>query len=612
MISSKIIQDNNSVDLSSHNTVFCDSLQALEWAYKNGLPQSAIIKASAPAVLWDKNPNIQNIEARWTIDEVEKFQSTIQELTKDLFDAVLSVDNVERELALTISRATYQFQRVLYKAACLEDDDFTSPRLFIYADGKTGQAGNMMNSIWDQLLLKNPLFHRIDYTLKNDNWKVLTTQGVSYWRRFKIGGYETIIYRLGTKIMKKIPDWVFTKEVLMPNENELNIEIASSLILNGVKVSKVQLRDLPNTVNLGLDDNITEIYKVVLPIVRKRVKQWVVPSAVEVTMLLFENFLKKKVGQFKQLTDEWGKVIKSSTVKQAVLINSPGNIKGYALSYVCRKKNIPLISSQHGVTIEISKAHNMLHICFDNSSADIMLSYNSKIIEIEKSTHFDKSKHYSVGMPMRLIRMKNIQAINSSLPPIVYISTNLYHMGFSSSLKTDYGKSRDEQELITDVLNRLPHKVRYKTYPEDNRRYADIDPVLNSVKKSDNIELFSEKIDMRYLVSEHSILVTTCATSTLSWPIMSEKPVVFIDQHNNNPLTDDARESMSKGIFVFCDNDKNFHSNLRDFLSQSIYEIEQLWQEKKVDRKKMISKYFSEYSSGAGKRSAEILLREYL
>ena len=40
-------------NLSKYNTIFCDSLQALEWAYKNGLPESAIIKTSAPAMLWD-------------------------------------------------------------------------------------------------------------------------------------------------------------------------------------------------------------------------------------------------------------------------------------------------------------------------------------------------------------------------------------------------------------------------------------------------------------------------------------------------------------------------------------------------------------------------------
>ena len=82
---------------------------------------------------------------------------------------------------------------------------------------------------------------------------------------------------------------------------------------------------------------------------------------------------------------------------------------------------------------------------------------------------------------MRLIRMKRVKAINTSTPPIVYIATNLYHMGLCISSKTDYSRAREEQKRIKGILSKLPHRVRYKTYPEDNRRYADTDPVLNDV-----------------------------------------------------------------------------------------------------------------------------------
>ena len=51
-IKDKNVQDFTSVDLSKFSVVFCDSLQALEWAYNNGLSRSAIVKSSAPAVLF--------------------------------------------------------------------------------------------------------------------------------------------------------------------------------------------------------------------------------------------------------------------------------------------------------------------------------------------------------------------------------------------------------------------------------------------------------------------------------------------------------------------------------------------------------------------------------
>ena len=602
-----------SVDLSKYNAVFCDSLQALDWAYQHGLPKSAYIKSSSPAMLWNKKKNINNIESRWTIEEREKFHSKTQKLTKDIFDESMKVVGAERELALAISQATYRFQKTLYKAACLEESDFIESRLFIYVDGMTGPSGNMMNSQWNQLLTGNPLFSMVEYTLKNDEWNMLTTKGVSYWKRFKVAGYETIVYRLAIKLMRNLPNWIFNKEVIMPNENELNIEIASVLALHGVKISEVKLDSISNDDDIALDNDITELYKAVYPIMQKRVEDWVVSSAVEITMSLFKSHLEKQLKQFKVLVSEYERVIvKNSTRKQFVLANAPGNIKGYALAYVCRKNDILLMSSQHGVTIEISKAHDIMQIAFDNSVSDIMFSYNSRIIDIEKSTYFDKSKHYCVGMPLRLIRMRQMKRTSKSTPPIVFISTNLYHMGFSLAQKTDYGNAVYEHDIVVKVLSRLPHKVRYKTYPEDNRRYADIDPVLNDLKKFDNIELFSDKLDMRYLISEHRVLVTTGATSTLGWPVMSGKPVIFINQKENNPLTDDAYISLSKGIFVFDGDDKDFYKKLRNFLSQPINEIERLWKEKKNARKEMIENYFSAYEGGAGKRAAKILLKEYI
>ena len=612
-IKCKDVQSSTSVDLSKFGVVFCDSLQALEWAYNNGLPRSAVIKSSAPAVLLSNKKNIYNVESRWTSTELNKFQNSIPGMSKELFNAALGVTGIERELALSVSNFAYHFQKIIYKSSCLEEGDFNNPRLFIYTKGECGPAGNIMNSPWDKLIKPNALFSTVQYTLKNDKWSLLTTQGVSYWQRFKVAGYETIFYRLIIKIMKFLPDWMFAREVIMPNENELNIEIAYSLIFSRVKITEAKLETLPDSKNLYSDKNTVDLYKAIFPIMCKRIEEWVTPSAVEVTKMLFKSHFEKHIEKFNLLVDAWDRsIVSKDNIKQAVLVNAPGNIKGHSLSFICRKKDILLMSSQHGVTIEISKAHNILDIIFDNSVANVMFSYNSKIVDIEKNIYFDNARHHVVGMPMRLIRMKSAQTINRSTPSFVYISTNLYHMGFTEKAITDYEKAIFEKDIIIKVLSEIPHKVRYKTYPEDNRRYADEDPVLKNIRIADNIELFSNKIDMRYLISEHSVFITTGATSTLGWVVMSGKPVVFINQEHNSPLTKDAQISISNGIFVFNNNDKNFHKKLKDFLSQSVDDIERLWQKKKSAREEMIQNYFSEYKGGAGGRAAKIILKEYL
>ena len=61
------MSDMQFINLSGYNNVFCDSKESLEFAYKHGLPKNALVRTSSPAMLWDKKPNIQHIESRWSI-----------------------------------------------------------------------------------------------------------------------------------------------------------------------------------------------------------------------------------------------------------------------------------------------------------------------------------------------------------------------------------------------------------------------------------------------------------------------------------------------------------------------------------------------------------------
>jgi len=161
------------------------------------------------------------------------------------------------------------------------------------------------------------------------------------------------------------------------------------------------------------------------------------------------------------------------------------------------------------------------------------------------------------------------------------------------------------------VFSCLPHKICYKNYPEDNRRYADEDPILAEVRTKENMDLFNRKIDMRYLLSKHRVLVTTVATSTLGWLVMSGKPVVFINQSHNGPLTSNAHSIFSKGLFLF-DDTKGFHERLYNFLSLPIAEIEKLWAQKKDAREEMVKQFFtSSLCKNSGKIASRIISDKY-
>jgi hypothetical protein len=591
--------------LHEQSDIFCDSVEALNWAYKNGLSKKSIVRTSSPAVLRRFSTNIVHLESRWSVLEMRKFQTSIEGFSIEVYNSLIKTGKVPHEYALCVALFSVHFQRVLYKASCLKDEDFTSKKFFLRVEGEGGPAGNNMNSPWCEILKENSNFSSYCYSLKEGSHKTLSTEGVSKFDRFKYAGIETLFYRSMLRVTKYIPDSFFKKKALVYGESELIIETMSALMRKRVKVKKI---NIIKDENKKIDSQYTSlIISTILPIVRERSNFWLSDLCKKPFEELFVKNLTDNLGKFERFIYEWRNVLidKDNTF---VVANCPGNFKGQSLALVCREKRIPLISAQHGVTIEISQLHGEISAAFDSAISNYTLFYNKKSAKIEGESYFSKATPFVVGMSMRHIRMKKY--LKKTEIPIVYISTNLYkgNIGLFSVWNTDYDRSLSESLMITKVLSKLPHKVRYKPYPEDNKRYSDSDPVFKDVLNSDNVELYKNKIDMRYLVSEHRIAITASATSTLSWPIMSEKPVIFINQKNKGPLTEKARLDLGRAIFVFDDDEINFHNNLVNFLSQEIEEIEKKWKEKSDYRRKVIKEYFSEYEYGAGERAANKIM----
>ena len=602
------------INFSLYDNVFCDSLEALEWAYSNGLSRDALIRTSSPKMLWSKKPNIIHVESHWGVDRMKEFQTTIKRFSEEIYDRTMLVENFSHEESLCVSQVAMQFHRILFKAACLTKEDLIEPRLFISIDGNGGHNGNNINSPWGKLLVSNPKYRNVTYTLKDDTWDTLTTSGVPIWDRVRIGGVETVVYRMLIKFMAKLPNFFFNKQALVINESELLIETASSLALSWVQIKKIK----PNkTINISIDKNKLSVVKSkISPIVVKRIRDWVDDDFVTIIEQIFFRNVDEKLKTFWKSKSQWQNIAKEyKQQKKVLLINAPGNIKWSALTSVCRENGIPVISTQHGVSHEICATHGEVSSKYEINFSDLFLAYNLYSKKISESSYFSRGNSSVVGISARHLRMRESYYFrNRGVTPIVYVSTNLYRGNLSSfgTWKTDYDRALCENRLINDVFGRLPHKVLYKTYPEENRRYADHDPVIETIHTKENIELFNSKVDMRYLLRKHRILITSIATSTVGWLIMSEKPVVFINRYADNPLTKDAHKAFSKGLFLFDDIDNNFHENLYNFLSLPIDEIEELWKKKKDDRNYMINQFFTSSSKkSSGKISSKIIIDRY-
>ena len=150
------------------------------------------------------------------------------------------------------------------------------------------------------------------------------------------------------------------------------------------------------------------------------------------------------------------------------------------------------------------------------------------------------------------------------------------NMGAMINYINDEVKSYQEVEYLK-VFNEIPHKVMYKTYPAFNRRYTDIDPIITLASKMNNITVFEKSTDMRYLLGEFRVIITTHATSTLSWALLSGKPVIFIDNPDLAPLKKNVYSLMKKSVFLFDRREVDMLSKLKEFLLTSIENIEYEW-----------------------------------
>jgi hypothetical protein len=603
---------NTNIDFSKYINVICDSKDALEWAYEHGLSKDAVIRTSSPALLLDNSLVTEYIEDRWRKKkEFIQFQSSIELFSQEIYSSVLSIPGLTHEEAVCVSHASTYLQHIIYKAACWNEQDANKEMLFLKVSNENSNGGNYMNAPWDILLNDYSKLSIYTFKLPTSAWKILSTSGVSTIYRAYLGGVHTLIYRFFTSLYQKLPKLNSSKvRVLVPNENELLIEIAANLMLKGVTVKEIQKND-----NDQSNINISSIKEKISPIVQQRVLEWVAPILHDTCESIFFEMLNESLNSFYSSIDTWEKVLGKETCRKKVLLTGAlGNINGFSIAYVSKKMGIPLVSVQHGVTVEINNTHGELMSELDVNVSDLAFCFNKSSASKNDASFFKRGNSVSVGLPKRYFRMNNLfgRILPSKSQPIVYVSTNLYrgNLGMFGGCLTDYERAKNEIDLINNVFNQLPHKVTYKPYIEERRRYPDIDPAIVTASMSDNIDVFEGKIDMRFLLKNYRILISSVATSTLSWLIMSNKPTIFINNINDGPLTPDALESFSKGIFVFNSND-DLHSKLKAFLSRPIGEIEAAWNNKKASRKKMINDYFSSSRGDAGYTAAKIISDKY-
>jgi len=277
-----------------------------------------------------------------------------------------------------------------------------------------------------------------------------------------------------------------------------------------------------------------------------------------------------------------------------------------AFSDVCREHDILVATFQHGVTPEIAQYDEHFGCLDEVISSDILFTFNHEVTQVMNSLKERKSLAITVGMPSDLGRPRKKSSQNGKYPPVWYISTALYtgNVNVGHGM-TDTAKASFEVDLIENVFEKLPHQMLYKPYPA--RRYLDPDPIIEKAKATENISVFEDGDDFRYLVGNARIIITSRPTSTLSWCILSGRPVVYIDLEER-PLIEEAKAAFDKGIFVVDGTPEQIFDKLLVLLSKPVSVLEEEYASRSVERNILIERFFGVSNAKAGANATAVLI----
>ncbi len=581
--------------------IFCDSFAALEAAAAfDHEPHSSILTVSP--FLAHRLP----ARAVFLPDRLSRARITdLQDLRKPLQCHALEIASAEEALrpfeGIAAVNALRSVEQIAL-AACLEERELSEPVVILNVETGQPAANDLFNGPWADLLAGNSQAECRHVPVEVG--QTVHRQGggaPDLLSRMRLAGVRRALYRvfrdralprLGAKAM----------DVWILGENELLQETAVALALRGSRIRTLRLTPdqspLPEGTEQALDRCLEKVLEPALD-------EFVLPP-------LHRPLLKRLCAtlqadaerQFSAASQLEKMPLRSEPGRDAVVLcNFPCKPENFAVRLKCEAEGMLFAGFQHGVSPEICARHEDTLSTYDIYNAHRGYMFNDGGAAVANDIPGRKGTAVSVGMPADYRRAGGAGFHKSQNEPITFVSTSVYH-GYSG--KFSYGPQNDREmfgldlTLLQDVFGKLPHAVLYKTYP--SRRFPDDDPTVEIARSLGNVHPFTGMIDLRYLLNRTRVLVTCRATSTVSWCLMSGKPLVFIDVDDNMPLRPEAKTAFERGTFLFSTKDPNWVTALLTFLSRPIEEIEEDWDEKREHRQALVRKYFD--SGGGGGRAA--------
>jgi hypothetical protein len=593
-------------------TAFSDSLLAYEFAVRQGFEFTGQAKTSSPTFILSNRYNVRDVEEDLSRNDYLWIQQTTEQLSSDVFQACK--DQGKSYIGIVAARIIVQASTIITKALCLKNADLSSDNWFITILTGNPAFDAQRNSPIAKLLEDHCQEFRVNIKPADIDLNFDPDRNhPNFFLRLKSTGWPRLGYRIFEKLWQWLPVGFSRGNILVTRENPLLRETAYTLALSGHAITQLPLYS-PNISSQEPEDlNVQLVETVISPILDKILGEKLIPEMkISVCRLLEEKILAGIVDFF-EATVFWASYLDHSVhhKNNVVFANAPYRPSDVALFSECKRRNISFVAFQHGVSKEIDNFHSVMNPVSEIATCDVCMSFNKKRSELSDNLEYAVGTSFTAGAPEEYRSPALHRKRNNSSPSVHFYSTLLLQENINptaSKTTSDVDLVNTEIALVENVLAKLPYDVLYKPYPE--HRYIDENPLDSVLRNHSNIKVHMDGQDLTYLLPDAELIVTSQATSTVSWCLMSGKPLVFIDFKDQCPLRPDIREAFEEAVFVFDGDAPSFHFNLCEFLSKDVMEISELWRQKADSRARAMQSFIAANGSGAGKRAAKRVKEE--
>lgn len=582
--------------------VIAQSRAVLSAAYPDGLPPGCRLMTTSPSMLLDPHLGAEALDGHL---DPARLQA--------LFEASLAVSSRAHdivaasapELALTAARSGIRMQRLFFSAACISPEitarriEILEPRTGSNAlDGRFGSPLGVFLEGTDRCRVR---FVPVDAP------STATPPEPGLLRRLRSARPAAWVYKtvLG---LGDMAERLGPAQIYIARDCELLRETAAWLALRGLRVAS-----LPRVETVSTDCNEAGLTRLVDAVV-SAAEEFLAPLLPEETIGPVKSSMREELFQifiqFQREFSGWHRLLSDRRSRRAptILSNVMPSPKGEALYEACKSTGTRLILFQHGVTAEICPRIGSMAAMLEGAACDGFVAFNPAMARCQQSGAFNRATPWIAGAPKGLGSRADPRR---DMPALWYVSTTLYtgNVGLMHKGVTDLALARQEIALIDDVLARLPHRVLFKPYPA--MRYLDPDPILGRIDAAENIELETRTHDLRYMIGEARVLITSHATSTFGWAMMSGRPVVYVEKPGEVPLDQNLKERLKDAIFLFELSDEKGLERMRELLSQPLGALEHEWNSMAERRKDVVREYFdAACGRGGGLAAAREILQE--